>query len=336
MNRPMPLFSLVLLVVFFCLVAPAGPACAKGTGEEDFHAWIADFRDEARSSGISEQTLADAFADIQRLEGVLELDRRQPETTLSLNEYLDSHLTQSRILRGKAMLRAHAGLLADVSVHYGVEAPIIVALWGMESIFGSYQGSYPVIGALATLAHDGRRGAFFRGELHNALKILDQGHISSDRFTGSWAGALGQCQFMPSSFLAFAEDFDGDGHRDIWNSLPDVFASMANYLARHGWKSGHPWGFEVLVPRAIDTSLFSRDTRMSISWWQRVGILKRNGEPLPDMDAAAVLVTPDPGKDRHFLVFSNYDVLRRWNRSHFFAVAVGSLADALEGTWRQS
>lgn len=332
MKRPVPLLGLVLLVFIFCLIAPPGSACARGTAEDDFQSWIADFREEARSSGISENTLAEAFAGTQRLERVLELDRRQPETTLSLDEYLDSHLTQSRILRGRALLRTHAGLLADVSGHYGVEAPIIVALWGMESMFGSNQGSYPVIGALATLAHDGRRGAFFRRELHNALTILDQGHPPPGGFTGSWAGALGQCQFMPSSFLAFAEDFDGDGRRDIWNSLPDVFASMANYLARHGWESGQPWGFEVLVPRPVDTALFSGDTRMSISWWQRLGITNRSGGALPDMDAAAVLVTPGPRKDRHFLVFSNYDVLRRWNRSHFFAIAAGLLADAMEGT----
>lgn len=332
MRKQTALFSLVLLVFFFCFPFPPGLACATGTGDEDFQAWVADFIVEARSSGISEKTLARAFDTIQRRERVIELDRRQPETTITLSEYLDLKLTQSRIHKGKKMLRAHAGLLADVSAHYGVEAPIIVALWGMESMFGSYQGSHPVIDALATLAHDGRRGFLFRRELHNALKILDQGHIPHKRFTGSWAGALGQCQFMPSSFLAYAEDFDSDGRRDIWNSLPDIFASIANYLASHGWKSGYPWGFEVLVPRTIDTALFSSDARMSISWWQGLGILKLNGEALPGTDAQAILVNPERQQNRHYLVFNNYDVLRRWNRSHYFAIAAGSLADALDGT----
>lgn len=205
---------------------------------DSFDAWLEAFKNEAREEGISDETLNAAFAETRPIPRIIELDRKQPESTLTLEEYLKKVISETRITTGQEMLAEHHNLLKAISDEYGVEPEFIVALWGIETNYGGNTGSYSTIDALATLAYDGRRSSFFRSELLKALKISDADHISPRDMQGSWAGAMGQCQFMPSSFLAYAVDRDGDGKHDIWNTLPDVFASIANYLHKSGWKQG--------------------------------------------------------------------------------------------------
>ena len=205
----------------------------------------------------------------------------------------------------------------------------IVALWGIETNFGQLTGGFEVIPALVTLAHDGRRSEYFRKELLNALKIVDQGHIPLSRFTGSWAGAMGQCQFMPSSFLAFAADHDGDGHKDIWQNRADVFASIANYLKGHNWESNRAWGRKVRLPQGFDVKLASLENKKSLSDWKKLGVTASNGAALPQMALDAALVLPDGPSGPAYLVYDNFTRIMSWNRSTFFALAVGELADRI-------
>ena len=228
-------------------------------------------------------------------------------------------------------MREHAALLAEVSAQYGVPPRLIVALWGIETDFGRITGGFSVIAALATLAHDGRRSAFFRKELLLALEILEQGHIAAGEMQGSWAGAMGQSQFMPSSFQAFAIDQNGDGQKDIWNSLPDVFGSIANYLSGSGWRADTTWGREVRVPDGFNTTVIERKTMKRLSEWQALGVRKADGGNLPgrDLTAMIVMVTQKSGPPRYFVAYENFEVILKWNRSTYFALAVGTLADAL-------
>ena len=311
------------------LFLTTGYAIVSGAEEEDFAAWVAAFRQEALAAGISSETLDVALPGLTFRSRVVELDRRQPEGTLTYAEYLSRVLPPVRVNRGKRLLRQHRALLTEIGVAYGVQPRLIVALWGIESDFGRVTGGFPVLDSLATLAFDGRRGEFFRAQLLDALRIVDDGHIQPDKMLGSWAGAMGQSQFMPSSFQQFAVDHDGDGRRDIWGTLPDVFASAANYLAKAGWQPDHTWGRRVRLPEGFDFDLTGLEVKKFLAEWQALGVRRSNGDDLPTRQLSASLILPGGPEGPAFLTYPNYRVLLKWNRSHYFATTVGQFADML-------
>lgn len=319
---------LVLITTCFYLLLSAHVQSA----EEDprFRIWLDSLRQEALGAGISQSVLDAALANLTGpLPRVLELDRRQPESTQSLADYLTTRLSDKRIANGRNMLSEYPTWLARVEAEYGVSRRIIVALWGIESNYGKNTGGFAVVPALATLAYDGRRGEYFRKELLEALRILDAGHIPLEQMNGSWAGAMGQCQFMPSSFRRFAVDGNGDGRRDIWTSVPDVLASTANYLKQAGWQQGQTWGRPVRLPKNFDTSRIGLNTRLPLSRWQALGVRQTNGSALPGRTLQASLIRPDGPGTQAYLVYDNFRVLLAWNKSSAFAVAVGTLSDRL-------
>lgn len=295
--------------------------------EDDFTTWLRQLRRDARARGISTATLDRALAGVQPLPEVIEADRRQPERRMSFVEYRRRIVNADRIERGRALLAAHRPLLQRVQEAYGTPPELVVALWGIESNFGVRQGSYPIFSALATLAHDGRRAELFRRELLAALEIVERGHADPSRMLGSWAGAMGQNQFMPSTYLAYAVDSDGDGRRDIWNTLPDIFASTANYLARAGWNPGYKWGREVLAPDGLRSNRIGLDHRASLASWHERGVRLPDGGMLPRADLDASLLRMDEGAGPSFLVYRNFRVLMAWNRSTYFGISVGLLSD---------
>lgn len=319
--------SVALVLAGVCL---AGPVTAAPS--QSFELWLDGVRAEAKTRGVSDRILDAALEGVQPIPRVIELDRNQPEFRLKFDEYLSRVVTPGRIATGRRLLDEHARLLDQVSEKYGVQKRFIVALWGIETDFGRITGGFPVVAALATLAYDGRRSAFFRKELMLALEILEQGHIAPPEMKGSWAGAMGQSQFMPSSFHRFAVDHDGDGHKDIWGTLPDVFGSIARYLSQSGWRDDITWGREARLPEGFDRSLIGPETRKPLSAWQELGVRKADGTALPgrDLQASIIEVTERGGRARHFLAYENFEVILKWNRSTYFAVAVGTLADALD------
>ncbi|MEO8258578.1 MAG: lytic murein transglycosylase [Acidobacteriota bacterium] len=328
-----PLGALIGLIA----LAWSGPAVAQES-RPAFADFLAGVRAEALSRGIRPEILDEALSNIaEPLPVVIERDRSQAETVLSLEKYLSRLVTPRLVTRGRTAYASQAALLEEVGARYGVPPTILAAIWGIESNFGGFSGVRPTIAALATLAWDGRRAALFRSELFAALEILDRGDIELARLRGSWAGAMGQVQFMPTSYLKFAQDFDGDGRRDIWGSPGDVFASIGNYLQGNGWTAGESWGREVMVPpaaagriasgvaRRAGTCQATRDMTVPIpaADWQRLGVRLPGGSALPGDGADASLVS---GTTRHFLVFRNYDALLAYNCSHSYAVSVGLLA----------
>ena len=270
-----------------------------------------------------------ALKGVKLIPRVVELDRKQPEFTLTFRQYMDRVVPQGRVDKGRQKLRENRALLQQISGKYGVPPQFIVAFWGIETDFGRITGGFSVISALVTLAYDGRRSTYFRGELMNALKIIDGGHITAKAMVGSWAGAMGQPQFMPSSFLSFAVDHDGDGRKDIWKNVADVFASAGNYLARSGWKGDQTWGRPIRLPKGFDQTLAGHGTRKLISEWQKLGVRRADGTDLPTRDLkASVVLTEGPGSAA-YLAYNNFRTILKWNRSNFFAIAVGSLADRI-------
>lgn len=330
------LLSAALTAVCLALV-PNGrvlpPAAASEVADPPpFESWLAELKQEAMRRGVSEETLAAAFEGVAPLPKVLEYDRSQPEFTRTFWQYMDRRVTERRIERGRALLAEHAALLGEVERRYGVQPRFLVAFWGLESNFGDYTGGFRVIDAVTTLAHDRRRADFFRSELLNALQILEGGHISKSRMTGSWAGAMGQLQFMPSTFAAYAIDADGDARKDIWDSLPDVFGSAANYLSQIGWRGDRTWGREVRLPDGFDLELAALSTRKTLAEWQALGVRRTNGADLPvvaGMEASVILPAGHQGPA--FLVYENFHNILTWNRSTNYAIAVGHLADRLVG-----
>ena len=299
--------------------------------ETDFDTWLSTFRDEARAKGIEETTLDRAFVGVQPIDRVIELDRRQPEGTITFDQYLERVISDARVEQGRRMLRENRVILDQVAAEFGVQPRFVVALWGIETSYGNFTGGFPVIGALATLAYDGRRGEYFRRELLNALNVVQEGHIDVEKMVGSWAGAMGQTQFMPSSFLNFATDFDGDGAKDIWTSRPDVFASAANYLRNVGWRDDITWGRRVRLPQGFDSALADLDVVKRLSEWQRLGVRREDGSALPTRDLNASVVLPGGVSGPAYIVYDNYRSILRWNRSLYFATAVGHLSDRIEG-----
>ena len=297
---------------------------------QSFGDWLADFRVEALAKGISPTTLDDAFSGFEPIPQVIILDRNQPEFKLTFAEYLNRVVPLSRVAKGRKKLKEHHTLLTKISQRFGVQPRFLVSLWGIETDFGRSTGGFPVIGAIATLAYDGRRSRFFRNELFHALRILENGHIDASKMRGSWAGAMGQIQFMPSSFQKFAVDYQGDGRIDIWDDPGDVFASAANYLSQSGWVAKHIWGRRVHLPRRFNQRLVGGKTRMRLSDWQALGVRRPNGQDLPRKpDLMASVVAPDGIDGKTFIVYNNYRVILKWNTSDFFGLAVGILADRI-------
>ncbi len=317
---------LILVVALAGLVAPAD---ARPPG--DFTEFLDGVRIEATARGISEATLETALSNLQPIDRVIELDRDQPEFEETLQSYTERLLSEYRVRRGRELLREHAGFFAKIERQYGVPARYLVALWGIESNYGRESGSFPVIGALATLAWDDRRPGFYRSELLSALVILDEKVIQVDTYRGSWSGATGPLQFMPSTYLTFAVDGDGDGQRDIWRNLSDAFASGAHYLAESGWERGYSWGRRVRLPDDFDHTLAGMGSRRLLSEWQSLGVRREDGNPLPSANVSASILLPDGKDGPAYLVYQNYRTLLRWNRSHLFALTVCRLADRLVG-----
>jgi membrane-bound lytic murein transglycosylase B len=320
----------ILVALIFLFSLPFLPSSILAEEQKNFDAWLTGFRAEALAGGVSQATLDSALSQVQLLPRVTELEQRQPEFRLTVEEYVQRVVPESRVLRGREAMEENRDLLNRVYRDYGVAPSVLVALWGIETDFGRSVGTYPVIDAVATLAFQGRRTAFFRQELLHALHIIDQGHISPARMIGSWAGAMGQVQFMPSSFHNFAVDYDGDGRRDIWNSLPDVFASAANYLSKAGWTKNKTWGLEASIPVNFSSSSAGLEERKPLAEWKSAGVryVEKAGFQA-DPSLLWSVVTPDNRKSMAYLVSNNYRALLRWNRSHHFAIAVGTLSDRI-------
>jgi membrane-bound lytic murein transglycosylase B len=319
----------IILAIGFMLWAPLALADAS------FDQWLTQLRKDALADGISDATLDAALKDVKLIERVIELDRSQPEFTLTFAQYLERVVPVSRQNRAKARFDEHRDLLKEIGQTYGVQPRFVVALWGIETDFGRVQGGFKVIPALVTLAYDGRRSEFFRKELMDALHIIEEGHISAEEMNGSWAGAMGQSQFMPSSFRQYAQDYDKDGHKDIWTTQSDVFASAANYLKSVGWQDDMTWGREVKLPSSGVASpdkamaLHDNKTKKSLPEWAKLGVLSADGSALPTRPLQARLVLPDGADGPAYLVYANYEAILRWNRSNYFAIAVGTLADSM-------
>ena len=304
-----------------------------------FPEWLNGVRQEALRAGLKPATLDAALGSLEPLPVVVERDRTQAEFTLSLDQYISRRLTKKLVRDTAKAAATHKALLAKVSATYGVPAPIVVSVWALESNLGRFSGVRPTIATLATLAWEGRRGTFFRAQLLDALRILDRGDIDPARLKGSWAGAMGQVQFMPSSYLQYAQDFDGDGHRDIWTSQADVFASIANYLRERGWSGTYAWGREVRVPEdrsAIDAAAPRRtegcraeqelSTALPLERWRALGVRAPSGTALPKADVEASLLVTGP---RAFLLYPNYGALLQYNCAHAYALSVGLLSDRI-------
>ena len=315
---------LFFLVAMFNFVIPSSVS-AEGNFEE----WVKAFKSEATKQGIAPSLLGQAFEGVAPIPRIIELDRKQPEGRMTFGEYRNKIVSQIRIQRGREMMAQHRDLLNKIGQHYGVQPRFIVALWGIETNYGKNTGGYSIVNALATLAFDGRRSQYFRTELLNAFKILQDRHISLENMKGSWAGAMGQCQFMPSSFLRLAVDYDGDGRKDIWKTPADVFASAANYLSQSGWRGSQTWGRQVKLPGIFSKNEASLKIKKSLAMWQEIGVRRSNGKNLPLVDMKGSIVLPDGKGGPAFLAYENFRVIMKWNRSTYFATSVGLLADAL-------
>ena len=321
------------------VTSPAPAATAAPVAERpDFASFLESVHADALARGIGEATLNRALSNLEPSPSVIERDQSQAEVVLTVDQYLQRRLTRSVVRSGQQMALKHRTLLDGVSESYGVPGRVIVAVWGLESNFGRFSGVRPTVQALATLAWEGRRGAFFRAELLDALEIVDRGYIGLDKLRGSWAGAMGQPQFMPSSYLKWAQDFDKDGDRDIWQSPDDIFASIANYLKEHGWSAETTWGREVRLTggrlAAVRKSAGMRaegcraeremTNRLSLARWQKLGVRTVAGGALPKADVDASLISS--GK-RAFLVYRNYEALLEYNCAHSYALAVALLSE---------
>ena len=315
--------------------SPAPPSAPQQTFEE----FLVGLRTEAAAKGISPATIEAALTNVERLPVVTERDKSQPEQVITLDKYVSQRITTKTVATAKTMAETHAELLQKVEAAYGVPPSIMIAVWGVESNFGAFTGVRPIVGALATLAFDGRR-PLFRSELFSALQIVDGGHITVDQLKGSWAGAMGQPQFMPSSYLKYAVDFDKDGRADIWTSTADVFGSIAHYLKEYGWTSGERWGREIKLSTAARAKIL-KDVPMraancraeremtefrSSAAWTKLGVTLPDGKPLPKDDPEAALVR---GDKRNFLVHANYKALLGYNCANSYAVGIGLMADRI-------
>ena len=302
------------------------------SNELDYPVWLEKFKIRAEKSGISKKTIDETLNQVKIIPRVVELDRNQPEFRLTLSQYLNNVVSKKRTQKGISKIRENWILLENVSKKYKVQPRFIVALWGIETDYGRISGGFPVIDSLVTLAYDGRRGRYFSKELLNALKIIDEGHISYEEMMGSWAGAMGQTQFMPSSFLSYAEDYNNDGKKDIWKTKEDALASAANYLSKLKWDNNETWGREVIVNDNFyltDEELTLKNKK-KINEWQALGVRRIDGTDLPKKNIEGYLIKiNDNNKTRYFLVYKNFKKILKWNTSNYFAIAVGILSDSI-------
>jgi len=336
-TRRLVSFGLVTALLAGCgggsgAIAPArNPTSYRPMPNPAFDSWVAAFRGRAAANGISNETLNQAFRNVGFLPTVVERDRNQTEFVRSLEDYLAIAASDGNVRTGRAMLTRHAKVLAAIEAKYAVEPAVVVAIWGVESRYGARRGDVPVISALATLAFDGRRGSFFEKQLMAALRILQRGDITPARMTGSWAGAMGHTQFIPTSFEGFAVDFTGDGRRDIWSDDPtDALASTAAYLSRSGWRHNQPWGVEITLPSGFDTGLAGRGSSRGTSAWAGLGVRAAGGGALPDA-AAASLILPAGASAPGFLIYRNFTVITRYNNAEKYVIGVGHLSDRIKG-----
>ena len=316
---------LVAVGLFYCCVFAQA-------AEVEFEQCTRGLKDRALASGISEPTVTLAFADVQRLERVINLDRSQPEFTITFADYYSRRVTSSMIANGRDLLRQKRQLLDAVTAATGVPGHYIVAFWGLETRFGGYLGKVPVMDALVTLACDGRRTDYFGGELIAVLTLVDNGDVNTDELVGSWAGAVGQMQFMPSAYLEHAVDGDGDGARNLWRSVADAMFSAGEFLSHLGWQKGYRWGREVLLPADFEYLNGSSDESRSVSEWAGLGVMNANGEPLMQASIAGRLLLPGGRNGPVFLIYDNFDVIMGWNRAEFYALSVGLFADQIAGS----
>ena len=299
----------------------------KAFSQNDFKEFLSDISKEAEKKGIATKLIKDFKNKTVFIPRVIELDRSQPEFKLTLDQYLNKVVTPTRIKKARIKYNENKEILNKIGNFYGVQPRFIVALWGIETDFGRLTGGFSVISALSTLAFEGRRHEYFKKELLNALTIINDGHITMNKMTGSWAGAMGQCQFMPSSFLNYASDWNKDGNKDIWNSKSDVFASAANYLKRVGWSNKITWGRKVYLGNYNNN--VKKNKYILLKNWSSFGVLNENKEKLPQVNIKARLVIPDNYGKYGYLVYKNFDALLNWNRSNYFAIAVGKLSDTI-------
>jgi membrane-bound lytic murein transglycosylase B len=301
-----------------------GPAHATASSFQNFLAGVSA---EARRGGVSQATLRRAFASIRPNDRVLELDRKQPEFTLGWEQYRDGRVSSQRVERGRQAFAENRALLESIAERFQVSPRVIVAVWGLETNYGGFTGNFNVVEALATLAWEGRRAEFFRKELLAALRILEKGDVAPERMRGSYAGAMGHPQFMPTSFERLAVDFDGDGRRDIWDGRADALASIANYLARHGWRDDERWGREVRLPVGFDPAIAGRNNRRPLRDWVGMGVAAGDGTELPPLDMDAAILLPGGTGGQAFAVYGNFNVIRRYNPSDYYALVIGLLSD---------
>lgn len=305
---------------------------AQTVQKPSFEEYVESLKSESLEKGFTADFIETVFKDVEFYKRAVKADKNQPERKITLDSYLTTRVPDWKVSQAIDYYQKNKKLLDEIGRVYDVQPRFIVALWGNESNFGRIQGNFPVVSALTTLAYEGRREALFKKQLFAAMTILNLGHISQEKFVGSWAGAMGQSQFMPTSFLTYAVDFDGDGKKDIWSSPADVFASIANYLKLEGWKGGYTWGRQVKIPSDFDLALsgLSKSKMQSLTQWQDLGVRRFDGSDLPNVDLSASLIMPDGEKGRIYLAYSNFHTLMRWNRSTYFGVSVSYLADRIK------
>ena len=322
----MPKLSLRACLIFLCLLTYFSlPACAQDQ-EAGFANWKANFLKLAKQEGISNATLRAADAYIVQDPKVITYDQRQPEKTQSFTDYLEATVTPSRVQRAREEYNANKALLDDIEAKYQVPGEVVIAIWALESNFGERQGNYNTLTSLATLAYEGRRRDLFESELIAALRILENYHLKPAELQGSWAGAMGECQFMPSSLLKYGVDADGDGRADIWHSTPDSLSSIANYLQQNGWDKSLGISQKVKIPDDLDEDLAKEKLAKPLTEWHALGVVRPTGAALYLSGAPARLVLPGGTSDQAFLVYDNFEVLLQWNRSTYFALAIADLA----------
>ncbi|OQW82630.1 MAG: lytic transglycosylase [Proteobacteria bacterium ST_bin16] len=307
--------------------------CAQPVYADDsgFGECIVRMKSQARLEGISDNTVNQVLSKVKRLPRIIELDRRQPEFTQTFANYFTTRINEERVQRGRDLYAKHHVLLNQIQRESGIPAQFLISFWGLETSYGGHFGDWSVLDSLATLACDTRRSTFFTQELLNAMRIVEAGDITAERMIGSWAGAMGHMQFMPSTFLRYAKDIDGDGRRDLWGSIPDAMGSAANFLQQLGWVPGLNWGQEVLLPRSFDYSLAGRDQMLSFEEWTKLGVTTTSGAPLAPAAQKTALIIPSGYQGPAFLVTKNFYIIMRWNRSEFYALSVGHLADRIAG-----
>lgn len=301
------------------------------SADQAFDTCLPTLQQRALAAGVSLATANTVLAHSKYVPRVIELDRRQPEFSETFHNYLTLRVTDDRVAQGRKMLAKHHALLEKLQQTYGVPPQYLMAFWGLETNFGSYLGKMPVLDSLATLACDPRRSEFFTLELIEALKMVDEKTVAPHLFVGSWAGAVGNMQFMPTAYRAHAVDGDGDGRADLWRSVPDAMTSAANYLSSMGWKKETRWGREVTLPAKFDYSLTSLQERHPLSFWRKQGVVMASGAELPDLEIPASILVPAGHTGPAFVVYENFDIIMRWNRSEYYAIAVGHLADRING-----